>query len=496
MEKTSKQSNNRLYWKISSTLLFILLILAMGYVAITAYTERKYFQEVNQTLYGSIAAQTVKEVKPLVDGKVDTSAIKDIMHSMMVINPNVEVYLLDTDGKIVTYVAPYKKIVRERVALDPIIRFINSDEKPFIFGDDPRNKEKEKVFSAAPILEEDELVGYVYIILASEEQEQVTSSLYGSRMLNLGKNLFFLTLLGALVIGLLAIWYLTRNLRTIIETVQRFKEGDYKARIPERSKGDLVVLADTFNDMADQINANIDKIKSVETLRRELIANVSHDLRTPLAIMQGYVETLLMKEDSLSSEDRKKYLNIVLSSSEKLSHLVAQLFEYSKLEAKQIQPQKEPFFISELAQDVFQKYEILAKEKGIIMNLNMSKELPLVFADVGLVERVMQNLMDNALKFTPQGGSVTIELTEQEKSVKVKIADTGPGIPETEQSYIFERYRRAKKEKEKISGTGLGLSIAKKIMEIHNSSIWVQSKPNQGAAFLFLLPAYTEVQGG
>ena len=491
MQKTSKLSN-RLYLKISSTLLLILLILAMGYVAITAYTEQRYFQEVNQKLYGSIAPQTVKEVKPFVDGKVDTSAIHDIMHSMMVINPNVEVYLLDTEGKIITYVSPHKKIELEKVELEPIVQFINSDEKPFILGNDPRNPGKQKVFSAAPILEEDELTGYVYIILASEEQEAVTSSLYNSRMLNLGQNLFFITLFGALVIGLLAIWYLTGNLRTIVETVRRFKEGDYKARVPENAKGDLVVLADTFNDMADQINANIDKIKSVEALRRELIANVSHDLRTPLAIMQGYVETMLMKEGKLTAEERTNYLNIVLSSSEKLSRLVAQLFEYSKLEAKQIQPQKEPFFISELAQDVFQKYQILAKEKGVQMHLDIPKDLPLVFADISLVERVMQNLMDNALKFTPKGGSVSIELMEQESSVKVKIADTGPGIPETEQSYIFERYRRAKKEKEKISGTGLGLSIAKKIMEIHNSSIWVQSKPNQGAAFLFLLPAYQE----
>lgn len=493
MSDNSKMSN-RLFWKISSTLLLILLVLGIGYVAITAYTEKQYFQEVNQKLYGSIANQTVKEVKPFVNGKIDTTQIQDIMHSMMVINPNVEVYLLDTEGHIVTYVAPYKKVKLKKVDLSPIIQFINSSQKPFIQGDDPRNPGQKKVFSAAPLLEEDELTGYVYIILASEEQEAVTSSLYNSRMLKLGQNLFFLTLLGAMAIGLLAIWYITRNLRTILETVRRFKEGDYKARIPENRKGDLVVLADTFNDMADQINANIEQIKSVENLRRELIANVSHDLRTPLAIMQGYVETLIMKEDNLSQEERQKYLNIVFSSSEKLSRLVSQLFEYSKLEAKQIQPQKEPFFISELANDIFQKYQILAEEKGIKMNLNMPEDLPLVFADISLVERVMQNLMDNALKFTPKDGSVTIELNAMEKNVEVKVADTGPGIPENEQSFIFERYRRAEKQKGSSNGTGLGLSIAKKIMEIHNSNLWVQSQPNKGATFLFQLPAYQEGQ--
>ena len=254
----------------------------------------------------------------------------------------------------------------------------------------------------------------------------------------------------------------------------------------------MVVLADTFNEMADTIVANIEELKSVENLRKELIANVSHDLRTPLAIQQGYVETLLMKDKSISTEKRKEYLKIVLNSSEKLSGLIAQLFEYSKLEAKQIQPSKEPFFITELAQDVFQKYQILAEEKQIKMNLDMSQDLPMVFADVGLVERVIQNLMDNALKFTPKGGNVTIALQEMDKTVEVKIADTGPGIPENEQSFIFERYRKSERvNNEKQQGAGLGLAIAKKILELHDATIRVNSRLNEGTTFLFRLPAYS-----
>lgn len=482
--------NNRLYWKISFTLLLLLIVLGIGYVSITVFTEQKYFLEANQRLYGTIAEHTVKEVKPLVHGEVDTTAIQAIMHSMMMINPNVEVYLLDTLGGIITYVAPYKRVKLKKVNLKPIKDFINDPKKSFICGDDPRKPGEENVFSAAPILEDGKLSGYVYIILASEEQAAITSSLYRSRMFKLGGNLFFLTLLGALFLGLIIIWYITRNLRSIIDTVRRFKEGDYQARVADSTKGDFPVLANTYNEMADQIVANIDQIKSVENLRRELIANVSHDLRTPLAIMQGYIETMLIKEKDISPAEREKYLKIVLSSSEKLSRLVHQLFEYSKLEAKQIEPVKEPFFITELAQDVLHKYQILAKDKDIDLQLDMKKDLPLVFADVGLVERVMQNLMDNAIKYTPVGGKVTIELNELEDSVEIKVVDTGPGIPEKEQSHIFERYRRAERSKEKVTGTGLGLAIAKKILEIHNSTIKVQSQPNVGSVFLFSLPAY------
>ncbi len=485
---------NKLYWKISATLLILMVLVGLGYLLITGYIAQQYHSEVNQKLYAGVAAGTIKEVKPLVNGKVDTAAIQEIMHSMMIINPSVEVYLLDNDGNIITYVAPYKRVKLTKVDLAPVKQFIAAaDEKPYITGDDPRHPGEQKVFSAAPIMEGDQLSGYLYIILASEERAAVTAMLNSSYFLKLGANLFFLTLVGALLIGLLAFWLLMRNLRKLIGTVRRFKEGDYQARMQTNGSGDLADLSNNFNQMADTIVANIDELKSVENLRRELIANVSHDLRTPLAIMKGYVETMLLKDDGLSPDQRKQYLQTTLDSGDKLSRLIAQLFEYSKLEANQIQPQKEPFFIAELAQDIFQKYQLLAKEKDIEMHLQASAEIPMVFADLGLVERVIQNLMDNALKYTPQGGEVTIQLQAVADQVEVKIADTGPGIPESEQSAIFERYRQANQSKEaKKSGAGLGLAIAKKILELHNATINVHSKLNEGTTFSFQLPAYIE----
>ena len=190
----------------------------------------------------------------MVDGAIDQAAIMDIMHSMMVINPSVEVYLLDTVGAIITHVAPNKKVKLKSVDLNPVKAFIQSGEnRPFLKGDDPRHPNTKNIFSAAPILAKGLLQGYVYIILASEEQMAVVSDLKGSYMFKLGKQMVWITLISAMLLGLLAIWFLTRNLRGIIETVQRFKEGDYSARITPEKSGDLVVLADTFNDMADQI---------------------------------------------------------------------------------------------------------------------------------------------------------------------------------------------------------------------------------------------------
>ncbi|WP_020571098.1 sensor histidine kinase [Neolewinella persica] len=483
---------NRLFLKLGGIILALLLVVGTAYVVVTSYISEDYIAEVNQQLYGGIAEHTVSEVKPLVNGQVDTSQIQEIMHSMMVINPSVEVYLLEPNGDIITYVAPYKRVQLERVDLRPVKAFIAADpaDRPLIKGDDPRHPEKSNIFSAAEIRNSTgKLEGYAYIILSGEEQASVTGPLASSYMLKLGKNLFFLSLLVAFLMSLLAIRYLTRNLRRIETAVQRFQEGDYEARIDTDNRGEFAVVSNTFNAMASRINANINEMKSLDQLRRELIANISHDLRTPLAIIQGFVETLIMKNDTMPPPDRERHLTTIFNSSERLSSLISQLFEYSKLEAKQIEPQKEAFSVGELVQDIAQKFSVLAKDKNIAIEVERPADLPRIFADLGLVERVLQNLMDNALKFTPVGGKVTISMAADRHNVKISVVDTGPGIPEADLPFLFDRYRKgARTSSGKNVGAGLGLAIVKKILELHDQSIEIKSRVKEGTSFIFELP--------
>jgi signal transduction histidine kinase len=269
--------------------------------------------------------------------------------------------------------------------------------------------------------------------------------------------------------------------------VRRFKEGDYSARIEGYAKGNLGMLTSTFNEMADVIVDNMDKISATDKFRQELIANVSHDLRTPLSIMQGYVETLMMKKDHLSATDREKYLTIVYDSNRKLSVLVEQLFQYAKLEANLVTPQKEPFMISELAADIMMAYQLKAAEKKIHLHIETPENLPLVFADISLTERVLQNLLDNAFKFTPAGGTITIVLAETHAGVKVGVIDTGIGIPAEELTHIFERYKQIQPRSPQSKGMGIGLAIVKKILELHQTVIEVYSEPGKGTTFNFEL---------
>jgi signal transduction histidine kinase len=228
----------------------------------------------------------------------------------------------------------------------------------------------------------------------------------------------------------------------------------------------------------------------VEELRKELIANVSHDLRSPIASIQGFAETILIKENKLSEEDRKKYLEIILHNSENLSKLVNDLFELSKLESNPQMIQPEPVQVAELVQDVSDKFQIIAKEKNISINTIYSKSLPLVYADIQMTDRVFQNILDNAMKYCDSNDVVTIELGLEKDGVLVKITDTGKGIAEDELPNIFTRYYKGKKTKGADS-TGLGLAIVKKILDLHKSTIAVYSKLNEGTRFEFKLPLYS-----
>ncbi|MCF6349161.1 MAG: HAMP domain-containing histidine kinase [Flavobacteriaceae bacterium] len=492
----NKTLSNRLVAKLSISFLIIIILIGLTYIFLSLFFSHKFYEETAQKLNAEVANHLIdekfKNASPfLEDGTVNKPLFGDIMHNMMAVNRGIEVYLLNEEGGILYSVVldhsdsekPIKKI-----DLAPVKEFIDQKGKVYILGDDPLNIGKKKIFSAAHY-QKDGHQGYIYIVLAGKEFQAVSESLFSSYIMKLGLGAVVLTMLFAMIMGLLSVWFLTKNLRTIIFQVNRFREGDFKSRIVNAEQSDLSTLAITFNEMADTIVENIEEIKSVDVLRRELVANVSHDLRTPLTVMQGYIETLQIKKDNLNEVQNKEYLDIIKKSIKQLTQLVSQLFEYSKLEAKQVKPQKEPFAITDLVYDIQTKYELIAKEKNINLSTEFIDQTPLVFADIGLVERAIQNLMDNALKFTPDKGKIKIIINHDNENVIIKIKDSGPGISKEDQKYIFERFRQTE-SKQKKSGIGLGLAIVKKIMELHETNIKIISKPNEGSTFEFYLPSY------
>ncbi|GAB4051392.1 sensor histidine kinase [Spirosoma litoris] len=478
---------NLLFWKITAVFSGLLLVLGTVFMLIGSRLSNAYYMSAHQELYGNIANHLATFTKPLKNGKPDTTVTHDIIHSIMVANPSVEVYLLDTTGKITDFVVPDKSVRQRQVDIAVVKKWLNAEPHERPLGINPKEPNEPSIFSAAPIYEHTKRTGYVYAVLASERQRQILTALNSNLTYRFGLYVFLCTLLIAFIVGVVTFFLLTDTIGQIAAVVKRFKEGDYTARIAGSVKGNLGLLTATFNEMADVIVANFDKITTTDKFRQELIANVSHDLRTPLSIMQGYVETLIIKKQTLTELEKDTYLAVILDSAKRLSGLVDQLFQYAKLEANQIIPEKEPFLITELTSDILMVYQLKADEHAIQLTMEATGNISPVFADIALTERVLQNLLDNAFKFTPDGGCITIKLEQTKRGVVVKVTDTGIGIAPEDQPYIFERYKQLEGHQLSKIGMGIGLAIAKKILELHQTAIHVQSELGKGTAFWFEL---------
>ncbi len=487
MTRQGQKSISRLYRRISTLFIVVLFLFAAITLYISVHAANNYSQEVNQNMNRNLAANVAVMMQPfLTDGKINEAGLEDLVHSLMVINPSIEVYLLDTEGKILSYVAPEKVVKLDRVSLEPIGSFLEGSPKKIIYGEDPRNPGEKKIFSAAELIQADRLTGYIYIVLASQEYASAASVVRGSYMLGLSIRAIITILIGSALVGLLALWFIVKKLNRIVRGIQKFSDGDLKTRIKVKSDDDLDQIGTVFNSMADTIEQNIEDLKGLENLRKELISNISHDLRTPIASIQGYAETLILKKDNIESEESEKYLGIIYKNCDNLQELVTNLFELSKLQANQVTLNREPFSIGELVHDVANKYRILSQKKGVSINTIVSKDTPVVEADVLLIDRVLQNLIDNAIRFCKDGDTINIEITSGEpENVSITISDTGAGIAQDHLPHIFERYF---KKDDRGGSSGLGLAIVKRIIDLHESSIDVKSIVGQGTTFNFFLP--------
>jgi signal transduction histidine kinase len=370
-----------------------------------------------------------------------------------------------------------------------------------LLGDDPRNPKGEKIFTATRIPEHGKLEGYLYVILGGEAYDSVVQKLKGSYILQMSGWMIGAGLLFALITGLILFALLTRRLKRLSKAVSEYNVAEplKLTHLPVTGAhlmdDEIDRLASTFKKMAEKIQDQMNELRESDNLRRELIANVSHDLRTPLSTLQGYVETLLLKQNQLSGEEKRTYLETAVKHCKRLGNLVSELFELAKLESGQIRLQCEPFNLSELVQDVVLKFQLKAKEKGVQLMPSTQTDISFVKGDIGLIERVFENLIENAIHYTPEDGSVEVRLLPDTEGIFVQIADSGSGIPEEELSHIFQRFYRLGKSRERDSGhSGLGLAIAKKILELHRSVISVQSHLNSGTTFSFHLDTYSPLE--
>jgi two-component system OmpR family sensor kinase len=483
-----------LHGKLVAAMVALIAVTGLSFVALALTTTRLYLEEVNQRLHRTLAENLVAENDLVRDETINHAALEHAFHNLMIVNPGIEVYLLDADGRIIAFSAPPGKVQRERINLQPVAAFLSGGSNFPIRGEDPRDPAGHKVFSAAPVMDRGVLAGYLYVVLGGEAYDSVARIFQGSYILRLAAGVAAAGLIVALGAGVLAFVWLTRRPRRLSAEVEAFRQSDFQEPLKLRGwrpdpKGDEIDrLALTVERMSERIVQQIAQLRGADTARRDMVANISHDLRTPLTSLQGYLETILMKGEALSADDRRHYVELALKHSQRLGQLTEELFELAKLESEQAPVQFETFSLAELVQDVAQKFRLEADQRQIILETESPRDAALVSADIALIERVLENLIENALRYTPKGGRVRLSLHPGAGRIEASISDTGRGIPASELPHIFERFYRVEKARgDALEGSGLGLAIVHRILELHGSLIEVESELGVGTRFRFAL---------
>ncbi len=297
----------------------------------------------------------------------------------------------------------------------------------------------------------------------------------------------FATILSASFGHLLAL-RMTKSLSILQTGVNHLAEGNFSTRVKLPETDELSNVAEAFNMMADQLEQAFARQREMEQARRTLIAAVSHDLRTPLASIRAMTEAIA---DGVVSEPSQvsRYHTRIGTQIDNLSNLIDDLFELSQLETGQMTLTPQAVSLNDLLSDVLESMQAQASQRGITLQATFCEALPCVRAEPSKLQRVLSNLVQNALRHTPPGGLICLVTTMHPQGVKVSVSDTGEGIAPQDLPYIFDTFYRGEKSRSReTGGSGLGLAIVKRIVEAHQGQVWVESQLGQGTQFNLLLP--------
>ena len=329
--------------------------------------------------------------------------------------------------------------------------------------------------------------GNTYIVYIVDSKDTV-------RELN---NQLFDIIVESLIIGLALSVLLSLLLaKTVITPIQhltraaeKVASGDFSAKVENPARDEIGTLTKTFNDMAGQLEDNIDTLKRSEKMRREFVANVSHELRTPITSIKSYAETLQDSQGALDPETEQHFLGVIVKESDRMTNIVQDLLTLSRFDAGSIAFDFQSFSFEKSVKDVYSAQLLEAQRRHHEFSLEFKSPMEDIRGDKARIEQVLINMVSNALKYTHEGGRVRMTAGQDGQFVWCTVHDNGIGIPKEDLEHIFERFYRVDKARSRESGgTGLGLSIAYEIVERHNGRFEVHSSKGRGTTITVYLP--------
>jgi signal transduction histidine kinase len=316
-------------------------------------------------------------------------------------------------------------------------------------------------------------VGAVFILTKMQKVSEAIGTMYG----HIAVSFVVSMALGILLIGLMST-RISRPLTQMNAIARLISRGDFSRKADVKSRDEIGQLARSFNTMADEL-------KKQEDLRSGFVANVSHELRSPLTSIHGFAQGML--DGTISASDHQKYLEVIVGETRRLNKLIRELLDLSQIESGKFPLNLQSFDVNELISRVLITFEEKIESKCIDIEVDFRQDKAMVLADPDRIEQVVINLLDNAVKYTNASGHIKIWSHAAVDKMLIGISDDGPGIPEEDQPYIWERFYKVDKSHSGKQGTGLGLSIVKKIIDQHGERITLQSKPGGGTVFVFSL---------
>ncbi|WP_312888998.1 sensor histidine kinase [Desertibacillus haloalkaliphilus] len=310
---------------------------------------------------------------------------------------------------------------------------------------------------------------------------------------NIRESILWLILVGVLISTIFVSylsWTISRPLQKINRAVSEIGMGNFNQRITIDSADELGELAATINHMSEKLDKVEGERQRIENIRTDFLANFSHEFRTPLTAMQGFIEAL--QDDLIAEKGRKKYYNVMYEETMNLNCLVDDLMDLIKLRSQETKLLKETVHVNHALEKVLLKFQTAVEEKGLSFKVRSEEESLFIYADPSRLNQVIDNLLANALKFTNEG-SISITAKRNGENIELIISDTGIGISEADLPYIWERFFKVDRGRAKENkGTGLGLAIVKELIELHDGNVSVHSQIGVGTTFSITLPSVTE----
>ena len=463
---------NRIVIKLGGSIivLFLVVLLPLGFV-IDQIFSGFYYNHVRE----EIDQLSSRYVQSIINSR--NLMMVNIM-KMMAEFSQVNLYVVDAEGKVlvnsgVPGLAVGSYIYREEVKALASGKSIEKEYKHPPSG-------SHFLVSGKPLIKGNNFYGGIYILSSINEIDQSIRKV---------RSLLFLSGVGAFFLALGFTFILSRKLSDPLVQMERatrqIAKGDLDIRVRLKSGDEIGSLASAINDLAFDLQIYRDS-------RKEFFANISHELRTPITYLKGYAKVL--KEGLHQNEEEKEqYLDIIYQESLRITRLIEDLFELAKMEEGKIEMDFGWINLAEVIDSAILKTRLKAKEKGLEIRVNIQDGLPLIYGDGVRMEQIFMNLLDNAIRYTEQG-TISLQVENiNHNIVRIRIEDTGIGIPEDERPFIFERFYRVEKSRSRqYGGTGLGLAIVKMLVELHGGTISVFSEVGKGTKFEIIFPVHTE----